>query len=40
MTIGQFVFAVSLVLLAFAHNLPVAVVLIGINRLGHRRPIS
>ena len=31
MTIGQFVFAVGLVLLAFAHNLPVAVVLIAIN---------
>jgi len=31
MTIGQFVFAVGLVLLTFAHNLPIAVVLIAIN---------
>jgi MFS family permease len=31
MTIGQFVFAVGLVLLAFAHNLSMAVVLIAIN---------
>jgi MFS family permease len=31
MTIGQFVFSVGLVLLAFANNLPVAVVLIAIN---------
>ena len=31
MTVGQFVFAVAMVLLAFAHNLPVAVVLIAIN---------
>jgi MFS family permease len=31
MTIGQFIFAVGLVLLAFAHNLTMAVVLIAIN---------
>jgi len=31
MTIGQFVFAVGLVLLAFAHNLPAAIVLIAVN---------
>jgi MFS family permease len=31
MTIGQFVFPVALILLAFARNLPVAVVLIGIT---------
>jgi len=31
MTIGQFVFAIALVLLAFARNLPLALVLIAIN---------
>ena len=31
MTIGQFIFAIALVLLTFAHNLPVAVALIAIN---------
>jgi MFS family permease len=31
MTIGQFVFAAGLVLLAFAHNLPAAIVLIAVN---------
>ena len=31
MTIGQFVFAVGLVLLAFANNLPAAIVLIAVN---------